>query len=122
MSWPSADWSWATLSHGNWFGHSSPRDSAEPKGIVAVWPKLPVLRETMIKKVSPVTCLFFDVGVVLLTNGWDHIARRRAVEHFHLDWDEMEEFFRIAGWRLRIRPASDLQFMSPVSRRKASQA
>jgi putative hydrolase of the HAD superfamily len=35
--------------------------------------------------------LFLDVGSVLLTNGWDHHARRRAAKHFHLDWDEMEE-------------------------------
>jgi putative hydrolase of the HAD superfamily len=39
----------------------------------------------------PITTLFLDVGSVLLTNGWDHHARRRAAKHFHLDWDEMEE-------------------------------
>ena len=38
-----------------------------------------------------ITCLFLDVGGVLLTNGWDHHARRRAVKHFKLDWAEMEE-------------------------------
>ena len=32
-----------------------------------------------------------DIGGVLLTNGWDHHARRRAVKHFKLDWAEMEE-------------------------------
>ena len=43
-------------------------------------------------KQSPaVTCLFVDVGGVLLTNGWDHLARRRAARHFKLDWAEMEE-------------------------------
>jgi putative hydrolase of the HAD superfamily len=36
------------------------------------------------------TCLFLDIGGVLLTNGWDHHARRRAVAHFGLDWDETE--------------------------------
>ena len=40
---------------------------------------------------NPITCLFLDVGGVLLTNGWDHHARRRAAKHFKLDWDEMEE-------------------------------
>jgi len=35
--------------------------------------------------------LFLDVGGVLLTNGWDHHARRRAAKHFKLDWHEMEE-------------------------------
>ena len=40
---------------------------------------------------APITCLFLDVGGVLLTNGWDHHARRRAAKHFKLDWNEMEE-------------------------------
>ena len=35
--------------------------------------------------------LFVDIGGVLLTNGWDHHARRRATKHFKLDWAEMEE-------------------------------
>ena len=38
----------------------------------------------------PVTTLFLDVGGVLLTNGWDHHARRRAAKKFHLEWAEME--------------------------------
>jgi putative hydrolase of the HAD superfamily len=29
--------------------------------------------------------LFFDVGGVILTNGWDEAARTRAAAHFHLD-------------------------------------
>ena len=41
------------------------------------------------KKTIPVTCLFVDIGGVLLTNGWDHQARRRAAHHFKLDWAEM---------------------------------
>ena len=39
---------------------------------------------------TSITCLFLDVGGVLLTNGWDHHARRRAAERFDLDWDEMD--------------------------------
>ena len=31
------------------------------------------------------------MGGVLLNNGWDYHARRRAAKHFKLDWDEMEE-------------------------------
>jgi putative hydrolase of the HAD superfamily len=38
----------------------------------------------------PVTTLFVDVGGVLLTNGWDHHARRRAASNFHLEWAEMQ--------------------------------
>ncbi len=37
------------------------------------------------------TALFWDVGGVLLTNGWDRSSRRKAVEHFNLDWDEFED-------------------------------
>jgi|ERR1035441_5031070 putative hydrolase of the HAD superfamily len=37
------------------------------------------------------TTLFFDVGGVILTNGWDCPARCQAAEHFGLDWDEFEE-------------------------------
>ena len=39
----------------------------------------------------PISTLFLDVGGVLLTNGWDHHARRRLAKNFKLDWAEMEE-------------------------------
>jgi len=38
---------------------------------------------------SPVTTLFVDVGGVLLTNAWGHVARHRAAEHFNLDCDTL---------------------------------
>jgi putative hydrolase of the HAD superfamily len=47
------------------------------------------------KQKSPITCIFVDVGGVLLTNGWDHYARSRAVAKFKLDWGEMEERHRL---------------------------
>ena len=37
-----------------------------------------------------ISTLFWDVGGVLLTNGWDHHLRRRAADKFGLDWDEFE--------------------------------
>jgi putative hydrolase of the HAD superfamily len=40
---------------------------------------------------TTITTLFVDVGGVLLTNGWDRAARRRAAERFDLDFDEMNE-------------------------------
>jgi putative hydrolase of the HAD superfamily len=43
------------------------------------------------KRSAPITTLFLDIGGVLLTNGWDHLARRRAAKHFKLNWAEMEE-------------------------------
>jgi putative hydrolase of the HAD superfamily len=33
----------------------------------------------------PFDVILFDVGGVLLTNGWDHGERAAAIEHFHLD-------------------------------------
>jgi len=47
------------------------------------------------KKITPVTTLFLDVGGVLLTNGWDHVARRRAAKNFKLGWAEMEDRHRL---------------------------
>jgi putative hydrolase of the HAD superfamily len=43
------------------------------------------------KRNNPLTTLFLDIGGVLLTNGWDHHARRRAAKHFKLNWAEMQE-------------------------------
>jgi putative hydrolase of the HAD superfamily len=42
------------------------------------------------KRSSPVTALFLDVGGVLLTDGWDHHARKRAATHFKLELAGME--------------------------------
>jgi putative hydrolase of the HAD superfamily len=38
----------------------------------------------------PFDVILFDVGGVLLTNGWDTRERARAAEHFHLDLAELE--------------------------------
>ncbi len=43
------------------------------------------------KRPIKITALFLDIGGVLLTNGWDHHARKRAATNFKLDWAEMEE-------------------------------
>jgi putative hydrolase of the HAD superfamily len=40
---------------------------------------------------AKVTALFWDVGGVILTNGWDYHARRRAVEKFKLDGEDFED-------------------------------
>jgi putative hydrolase of the HAD superfamily len=47
------------------------------------------------KKSSNVTCIFLDIGGVLLTDGWDHLARRRAAKSFNLEWAEMEDRHRL---------------------------
>ncbi|HET6384845.1 MAG TPA: HAD family phosphatase [Armatimonadota bacterium] len=42
-------------------------------------------------KTVAITHLFLDIGEVLLTDGWDHLARKRAAANFKLDWAKMEE-------------------------------
>lgn len=43
------------------------------------------------KKATAITHMFLDIGGVLLTNGWDHYARKRAVKYFKLEWAEIED-------------------------------
>src|SRR5262249_15241679 len=40
------------------------------------------------KKSMPITTIFFDIGGVLLTDGWNHASRRAAAEKFDPDWEE----------------------------------
>ena len=41
-----------------------------------------------------ITTIFFDVGGVCLTNGWDHISREKSTKKFSLDYEEMERRHR----------------------------
>jgi len=47
------------------------------------------------KRSTEITTLFLDVGDVLLNDGWDHHARRRAAKNFKLPWAEMEDRHRL---------------------------
>lgn len=38
-----------------------------------------------------ITTVFFDIGGVLLTDGWGHVSRRAAADKFGLDWEEYAE-------------------------------
>ncbi len=40
---------------------------------------------------KPIKALFVDIGGVLLTNGWDHDARRRAARTFKLELPDIED-------------------------------
>ena len=40
---------------------------------------------------SKITAIFWDIGGVILTNGWDRHSRRAAAEKFHLDWEEFQD-------------------------------
>ena len=46
-------------------------------------------------KATAIACVFVDVGGVLLTDGWDHRARKRAASTFKLKWAEMEQRHRL---------------------------
>ena len=38
-----------------------------------------------------ITTLFWDIGGVVLTNGWDRGSRKEASAKFHLDWEEFQD-------------------------------
>lgn len=44
---------------------------------------------------TQIKCLFLDIGGVLLTDGWDIHARRRAAVTFDLDFSDMNDRHRI---------------------------
>lgn len=48
------------------------------------------MTKNTLNKTSAISCLFVDIGGVLLTNGWDHNLRKQAATDFKLDWDDME--------------------------------
>ncbi len=40
---------------------------------------------------AEITTLFWDIGGVILTNGWDRGSRKEAASAFHLDWEEFQD-------------------------------
>jgi putative hydrolase of the HAD superfamily len=40
---------------------------------------------------SRITTVFWDIGGVILTNGWDRGSRREAATAFSFDWDEFQD-------------------------------
>ncbi len=44
----------------------------------------------------PITTLFLDIGGILLTDGWDHHARKRPATNFRLEFAEMEDGLKVA--------------------------
>lgn len=47
------------------------------------------------KNATQITCLFLDIGGVLLTDGWNTHARKLAASKFDLDFPEMEDRHRL---------------------------
>jgi len=46
---------------------------------------------------SDVTALFWDVGGVILSNGWDRGARAAAAQKFGIDWEEFQDRHELAS-------------------------
>ncbi|MGC2657702.1 MAG: HAD hydrolase-like protein [Bryobacteraceae bacterium] len=65
------------------------------------------------KKTTAPTCAFVDIGGVLLTNGWDHHARRRAAAHFKLPWAELDARHRL---NFEVHEEGKLAFEDYLSR------
>jgi len=40
---------------------------------------------------AEITTLFWDIGGVILTNGWDRESREEAATAFHLDWEDFQD-------------------------------
>ena len=40
---------------------------------------------------AEITTLFWDIGGVVLTNGWDRAARQEAAKAFGLDWEDFQD-------------------------------
>jgi hypothetical protein len=48
-------------------------------------------KEKTMQKATAMTCIFLHIGGVLLSDGWDHHARKRAATNFKLELAEMED-------------------------------
>ena len=48
---------------------------------------------------AEITALFWDVGGVLLTNGWDRHGRQQAAQKFSLDWEDFEDRHELIAGR-----------------------
>ncbi|NGY06637.1 HAD family hydrolase [Solimonas terrae] len=66
------------------------------------------------KKPAAITCAFLDIGGVLLTDGWNHHARRRAVKNFKLDGSETEARHRLCFAAYEIGKLTLEEYLSTV--------
>ena len=55
--------------------------------------------------------VFFDIGGVLLTDGWGHNSRRAAAEKFGLDWEEYSERHEKVGHAIETNRMSLEQYL-----------
>lgn len=74
--------------------------------------------------VSDTRAIFFDVGGVCLTNGWDSDSRQRAAEHFSFDFEESEKYHDTAFEDFELGRITLLDYLEKVyffRKRKFSQ-
>ncbi len=60
---------------------------------------------------SMITTIFFDIGGVLLTDGWGHDSRRAAAEQFGLDWEEYSDRHEKVGHAIETNRMSLEQYL-----------
>ena len=60
---------------------------------------------------SMITTIFFDIGGVLLTDGWGHDSRRAAAEKFGLDWAEYSDRHEKVGHAIETNRMSLEQYL-----------
>src|SRR5437879_13062692 len=58
-----------------------------------------------------ISTIFFDIGGVLLADGWGHDSRRAAAEKFGLDWDEYSDRHEKVGHAIETNRMSLEQYL-----------
>jgi putative hydrolase of the HAD superfamily len=56
-----------------------------------------MLPQAVRARLAKISTLFFDIGGVILTNGWDSVARRAAISKSQLDFQEFEARHLVAN-------------------------
>ncbi|HEY8205301.1 MAG TPA: HAD family phosphatase [Pyrinomonadaceae bacterium] len=59
-----------------------------------------------------ITTIFFDIGGVLLTDGWGHASRRAAAQKFGLDWDEYADRHEKVAHALETNRLSLVEYLT----------
>jgi len=57
------------------------------------------------------TTIFFDIGGVLLTDGWGHESRRAAAERFELDWEDYADRHERVGHQIETNQMTLDQYL-----------
>ena len=78
-----------------------------------------------VKNKGKIRVLFFDIGGVCLTDGWEYASRQKAAEHFSLDLKEMDRRHRLLLEEYecgRISRSAYLAYVVFYKKRKFSEA